>query len=173
MQLIAECKRNERVAQRKLYDTYAAFIFGIIRRYTSDSHIAQEIQSDTFYRIFTKLEQYRFEGAFEGWIRRIAVNTIADYFRRQPPQTASLAEDTNDTAAYAEVDGLSKLAYQELLAMIHDLPFVQRTVFNLFIFEQYSHKEIAALLEITENNSRWHINDARRRLKDKINSLNR
>lgn len=173
LSLIAACRRNERPAQQKLYDTYGSFIFGIIRRYTSDNHIAQEIQSDAFYRIFTRLEQYRFEGAFEGWIRRIAVNAIADYFRRQPPETNPIAEDTADITASTEIDGLSKLAYQELLAMIHELPFTQRTVFNLFVFEQYSHKEIAALLEISDNNSRWHINDARRRLKEKIKSLNR
>lgn len=173
MSLIAACHRNERAAQQKLYDIYGSFIFGIIRRYTNDNHIAQEIQSDAFYRIFTKLEQYRFEGAFEGWIRRIAVNAIADYFRRQPPETTPIAEETTDIVTHAEVDGLSKLAYQELLAMIHELPLVQRTVFNLFVFEQYSHKEIAALLNISDNNSRWQINDARRRLKEKIKAVNR
>lgn len=173
MLLIASCRNNDRGAQRRLYDMYAPLIFGIIRRYTNDDQAAQEIHSDAFYRIFTKLDQYRFEGAFEGWMRRIAVNAIADHFRRQPPSSAPIQEDTTEIMVHADMDGLGKLAYQELLKMVHELPLVQRTVFNLFIFEQYSHKEIGNLLGITENNSRWHINDARRRLKEKIKSINR
>ena len=171
--LIAACLRDDRLAQRRLYDTYSSFIFGVIRRYTNDNLVAQEIQSDAFYRIFINLGQFRFEGAFEGWMRRIAVNAIADYFRKQPPLQAPLSEDTEEIAQYKDLGGPDKLAYKELLALIHELPLVQRTVFNLFVFEQYPHKEIAALLGITENNSRWHINDARRRLKEKINAMNR
>ena len=172
-QLIAACVRKERVAQRQLYDTYASFIFGIIRRYTSDNLAAQEIQSDAFYRILSRLEQYRFEGAFEGWMRRIAVHAIAEYFRRQKPTGVSLPEDVTDVAVHHDAGGVGKLAYQELLKMIHELPVMQRAVFNLFVFEQYPHKEIGALLGITENNSRWQLNDARRRLKEQIIASNR
>ncbi len=172
-QLIAACVRKERKAQRQLYDAYAAFIFGIIRRYTEDSDAAQEIQSDAFYRIFTRLEQYRFEGAFEGWIRRIAVHAVAEYFRKHHLVTTSLPEDTEETAAYYDSGGMGKLVYQELLAMIHGLPATQRAVFNLFVFEQYTHREIATLLGITENNSRWQLNDARRRLKEQIIATDR
>ena len=171
--LIAACRRDEPSAQRRLYDAYAPLVFGIIRRYTADDGVAQEIHSDAFYRIFTRLEQYRFEGAFEGWMRRIAVHAAADYFRKQRPPDTLLQESTEDTAIYHDAHGLSKLAYKELLALIHALPFMQRAVFNLFVFEQYTHKDIATALDISENNSRWHLNDARRRLKEKIIATNR
>lgn len=172
-QLIAACQRNERAAQHKLYELYGPFVFNIVRRYTASPDIVREIQSEAFYRILTRLEQYRFEGSFEGWMRRVTAHVIADYFRRNARHTVPLEEDTLEYPAYAETDGLEKLAYRELLEMVHTLPVTQRTVFNLFVFEQYSHKEIAAALAITENNSRWQMNDARRRLKEKIKSVNR
>lgn len=166
--LLAACINNDRIAQRKLYDTYASMVYGIIRRYTSDEATAQDIQSEAFYRIFKRLEQYRFEGAFEGWMRRIAVHAVADHFRKHKPENIPLTEATGDIPAYNDSGGISGLAYKELLALIHELPTTQRTVFNLFVFEQLSHKEIANLLGISENNSRWHLNDARRRLKERI-----
>jgi RNA polymerase sigma-70 factor (ECF subfamily) len=171
--LIAACLRNDRSAQRRLYETYAATIYGMIRRYTEDDALAQDIQSEAFCRIFSRLSQYRFEGAFEGWMRRITVHAVADYFRRNRPTDMPLNEALEDHVQTCGANGLSGLSYKELLAMIHDLPATQRTVFNLFVFEQYAHKEIAALLGIAENNSRWHLNDARRRLKEKIASTNR
>ncbi len=156
-----------------MYDTYAATIYGMIRRYTEDDAKAQDIQSEAFCRIFSRLSQYRFEGAFEGWMRRITVHAVADYFRRNRPADVALNETTEDLIQSQGANGLSGLSYKELLMMIHSLPATQRTVFNLFVFEEYPHKEIAALLSITENNSRWHLNDARRRLKEKIAASNR
>ncbi len=167
------CRKDDRTAQRKLYDTYAAFIYGIIRRFTSEDAVAQDIQSEAFYRIFKRLDQYRFEGAFEGWIRRIAVHAVADHYRKHRPDNAQLAESTEDIPVYHDTNGPAQLAYKELLAIIHELPTMHRAVFNLFVFEQYAHKEIAALMGISENNSRWHLNDARRRLKEKITATNR
>lgn len=167
------CRANDRSAQRKLYEAYASFIFGIIRRFTEDDAVAQDIQSEAFYRIFKRLEQYRFEGAFEGWMRRIAVHAVADYFRKNRPDNLQLNEAAEDIAVYHDTNGPAQLAYKELLSIIHSLPAMHRAVFNLFVFEQYPHKDIAALMGISEANSRWHLNDARRRLKEKINATNR
>ncbi len=167
------CRSNDRSAQRKLYEAYAAFIYGIIRRFTEDEVVAQDIQSEAFYRIFKRLDQYRFEGAFEGWMRRIAVHAVADYFRKNRPDNLPLSESTEDIAVYHDTNGPAQLGYKELLNIIHRLPSTHRAVFNLFVFEQYAHKEIASLLGITEANSRWHLNDARRRLKEQITATNR
>jgi RNA polymerase sigma-70 factor (ECF subfamily) len=172
-QLIASCLRNDRTAQRRFYEAYAPAIYGVIRRYVDDNNMAQDIHSEAFYRIFKRLDQYRFEGALEGWMHRIAVHAVTDHFRKQRLITSSLAEDTQDIPMYHDSGGLGQLAYKELLAIIHQLPTTQRAVFNLFVFEQYGHKEIASLLEMSENNSRWHLNDARRRLKEKIKALYR
>lgn len=171
--LIAACLRKERSAQQRLYDAYAARIYGIIRRYTEDDAIAEDIQSEAFCRIFDRLAQYRFEGAFEGWMRRIAVNAVADYFRRHRMPETPTREATEDLPQSCAANGLANLSYKELLAMIHELPSTQRAVFNLAVFEQYPHKEIGALLGIAESNSRWYLNDARRRLKEKIAAINR
>lgn len=173
LSLIKACCANDRTAQRKFYDHYAPFIFGIIRRYTSNVDAAEEIHSAAFYRIFKSLDQYRFEGSFEGWMRRIAVNVLSDYFRKSHPNNTSLGEDAEDIPAYADESGPSKMAYKDLLRLIQLLPDTQRAVFNLFVFEECNHKEIADLLGIRENNSRWHLNDARRRLKEQIIVNNR
>jgi RNA polymerase sigma factor (sigma-70 family) len=170
--LIAGCLKNDRSAQRKLYDTYASTIYGMVRRYADDESVANDIQSEAFYRIFSRLGQYRFEGAFEGWMRRITVHAVADYFRRNRPTDVPLNESLEDHNQTHTPSGISTLSYKELLAMISELPQTQRTVFNLFVFEDCPHKEIAALMGINENNSRWHLNDARRRLKERLKAAN-
>lgn len=166
--LIQRCIASDRQAQKQLYEQYASLLFGIILRYCDNQHNAEEILNDTFYRVFTNLKQYSFQGSFEGWMRRIAVNMITDHFRKYtkkiPPHQAELQE----YSATVMDDAASQLSYKELLVVIQELPPTHRAVFNLFVFEQLPHKEIAALLEMSESNSRWHLNDARRRLKEKL-----
>ncbi len=169
--LVKDCLANSRSAQKKLYDLYAPAAYGVIKRYMYNNEpIAQELLNDSFYKIFTKLGQYSFEGAFEGWIRRIVINTVTDHLRKNIVDDQAHKE-VQPEDVYMNSDSLEKIAHKELLKTIQTLPEVQRTVFNLFVFENYSHREIAALLNINENNCRWHMNDARRRLKEKINQL--
>lgn len=168
--LVAECLSQNRAAQKRLYDRYAPGLFAVIRRYVDKQELAEEILNDAFYKIFTKLSLYSFEGAFEGWMRRIAVNLIADHFRKKIPDDAVYKVDVQDYHAFIGSDTIGKMAFKELLVVVHSLPDTQRTVFNLFVFENLSHKEIGGMLGITENNSRWYLNDARRRLKDKLST---
>ena len=169
--LIRDCIAQSRGAQKRLYDQYAPAAYGVIKRYMYNSEpIAQELLNDCFFKIFTKLEQYSFEGAFEGWIRRIVVNTVTDHLRKNIKDDQTHKE-VQPEDVYMNSDSLEKISHKELLKIIHTLPEVQRTVFNLFVFENYSHKEISALLSLNENNCRWHMNDARRRLKEKLNHL--
>lgn len=170
--LIAACLRQERSAQRKLYEQYAALVYGIIRRYERDEVLAQDIQSEAFCRIFDRLSQYRFEGAFEGWLRRIAVRSITDHFRKHGKADEPLHDEVREIPQQQDLNGVHNLSYKELLNMIHELPEKQRTVFNLAVFEQYPHKEIGMMLGIPENNSRWYLNDARRRLREKLAAIN-
>lgn len=169
-ELIQACIAHDRIAQKKMYDLFAPFILGIIRRYTYDLTLADEILNDTFYKIFTALHQYAFKGSIEGWMRRIAINTITDTFRKYVKNEPSHKTDIADIDLYIPGDAAGRLNYKALLELIHTLPKTQRTVFNLFVFEQFSHKEIAEYLGLNENNSRWYLNDARKRLKDKITS---
>jgi RNA polymerase sigma-70 factor (ECF subfamily) len=162
---------ESRSAQKKLYDLYAPAAYGIIKRYLyNNDNLAQEILNDSFYKILTKLDQYNFQGAFEGWIRRIVVNTLTDHLRKhiKPDQ---MHKEVQPEDAYINSDSVEKLSHKELLQLVHTLPDTQRTVFNLFVFENYSHREIGSILNINETNSRWHLNDARRRLKEKLTSL--
>ena len=169
--LIKECKANSRSAQKKLYDIYSPAAYGVIKRYLyNNEHAAAEILNDSFYKIFTKLDQYNFQGAFEGWIRRIVVNTLTDHLRKTM-KDEPMHKEVQPDDGFVDSDSVGNLSYKELLKIVQTLPEAQLGVFNLFVFENYPHKEIAALLNITENNSRWYLNDARRRLKELINSI--
>jgi RNA polymerase sigma-70 factor (ECF subfamily) len=114
--------------------------------------------------------QYTFKGSFEGWMRRIVLNIITDHLRQNIKHEQVIHDKVEEYNAYVD-DSVSKISYKELLHFIHELPETQRTVFNLYVFEDYSHKEIAEQLNLTDNNSRWHLNDARRRLKEKIANM--
>ncbi len=166
--LIRKCIAQDRKAQKKLYDEYAPLLYGIIKRYTYNKGEADEILNDSFYKIFTSLHSYAFAGSFEGWMRRITINCITDNFRKYIKNEPAYKEDVTNIDVYTNDNALGKMSYKELLQKIYELPDTQRAVFNLFVFEQLSHREIATHLGITENNSRWHLNDARKRLKEKI-----
>lgn len=168
--LIRECIANNRKAQKQFFDQYAPLLYGIIKRYTYNRVEADEILNDSFYKIFTSLHSYSFKGSFEGWMRRITVNCITDNFRKYVKKEPAYKVEIENTDMHVDSDAVQKLGYKELLQKVHELPDTQRAVFNLFVFEQFSHKEIAEHLGITEINSRWHLNDARKRLKEKITS---
>jgi RNA polymerase sigma-70 factor (ECF subfamily) len=158
------------VAQKELYTKHSPILFGIIRRYVDDRNACQEILSDAFLKIFTKLHLYSFNGAFEGWMRRIAINCITDHVRKNLKHNQTISTDATSVDVYVHDNAVNKMSYKELLQLVHELPDTQRAVFNLFVFEDLPHKDIAEQLGITENNSRWHLNDARRRLKERIKS---
>jgi len=168
--LVRDCIAQSRSAQKKLYDLYAPEAYGIIKRliYNNES-LADELLNLAFYKIFKDLEKYGFRGAFEGWVRRIVVYTVADHLRKNIKIEPHREVQPDD--AYIHNESVERISHKEILKIITTLPEVQRNVFNLFVFEDYSHKEIAELLDINENNCRWYLNDARRRLKEKINAL--
>jgi RNA polymerase sigma-70 factor (ECF subfamily) len=170
--LVKDCVSGSRTAQKRLYDLYAPRAFAVVKRYVSDNEpLAEEILNDAFYKVLTKLEQYSFQGSFEGWIRRIVINTATDHMRKGISREMHKELQPEDASVGSEPVG--NMTHKELLALIQSLPQAQRTVFNLFVMENYAHKEIAELLNINENNSRWYLNDARRRLKEKIHLINK
>lgn len=169
--LIEQCKSKNRSAQKQLYDKFSPILYAKIRRYVPVTASAQEILNDSFLKIFTNLESYNASGAFEGWMYRITINTVTDHLRKniKYDQIPKVDPDFHEVPVPETIVG--KLAYKELLQVVHSLPDVQRGVFNMFVFDHFSHKEIAEQLGITENNSRWHLNDARRRLKEKLDAM--
>lgn len=169
--LVRDCIAQNRLAQKKLYDRYSPFIYSIIKRYEYNEQSACEILNDVFLKVFTKLEQYSFEGAIEGWMRRIAINTITDHIRKYVKDKQTVSGELQEHNAYIDSNAVQGIAYKELLGLIHGLPEMQKAVFNLHVFESLPHKEIGNLLNITENNSRWYLNMARKSLKEKINMI--
>lgn len=169
--LIKDCIALSRTAQKKLYEKYSPAAYGTIRKYVPDNEaIAKEILNDAFFKVFRDLHQYSFQGAFEGWIRRIVIHAISDHMRRNVKHDRQCREVLPEDA-YVSGHQVESLSHKELLNLIETLPDTQRSIFNLFVFENLSHKEIAGMLNMQQNNCRWHLNDARRRLKEKINSL--
>jgi RNA polymerase sigma-70 factor (ECF subfamily) len=166
--LIAACLENKQAAQRKLYETYAPATWNVIKRYVFEHEAAQEILNDTYYKVFARLEQYEYKGSFEGWIRKIAVNTIVDYLRKYIPKKGFLMSQTYEENAWVAEEAVSKINFKELVSFTYRIPDMHRAVFNLSVFENLSHKEIAAALQISEGNSRWILNDARKKLKEII-----
>lgn len=169
--LIKECIASSRVSQKKLYDIYSPAAYGIVRKYIhNNEQIAMELLNEAFFKVFRDLHQYSFQGAFEGWIRKIVVHTVSDYLRKNM-KVERMTREVQPEDAYVNSEPVSNMSHKELLALIETLPDAQRNIFNLFVFENYSHKEIAKMLDMKQNNCRWHLNDARRRLKEKINAL--
>lgn len=169
--LIQQCIAQNRNAQKALYNQYAPVAYAIIKRYTKHSELADEMLNDAFFKIFTKMSSYNGSGSFEGWMKRVVVNTVTDHLRKyiKDQQVYHAAEMPDDV--YMKEDIVGKLSYKELLNVVQELPDTQRAVFNLYVFEELKHKEISETLGISEVNSRWHLNDARKRLKEKINSM--
>ncbi len=163
--LIDACIDNKHAAQRLLYETYAPATWNVINRYVFEHEAAQEILNDTFFKVFTRLDQYSYKGSFEGWIRKIAVNTIVDYLRKFMPKKGFITSQAYEENSWVEEDAVSKISFKELVAYTYKIPDMHRAVFNFYVFENLSHKEIAEALQISEGNSRWILNDARKQLK--------
>ena len=138
-------------------------MLAVIRRYTSDRDKATDILNNGFLRAFTKIAQYQQTGSFEGWLRRIMVHAVADYFRNGSGQTKEQmpGELPGDLAITTESNTLE---YKDLLLVLQQLPPTTRIVINLFIIEGYSHKEIAELLNISTGTTKWHVSEGKRLL---------
>ncbi len=165
--------QGEAIAQRKFYNyTYRLFM-QICTRYAPTLEEAEQWINDGYVKIFTNASRFVQNGSLEGWLKRIVVNTCLDNLRQLKTQYNSVHLFTKTEASipqnYATTnDALLKMDSHEILQLIQMLPNTQRTVFNLYALEGFSHKEIADELGIKEANSQWHLNQARNFLKAKI-----
>ncbi|MDX1629534.1 MAG: sigma-70 family RNA polymerase sigma factor [Fulvivirga sp.] len=165
--LIEKCLSDNRKAQQKLYDHYAPKMLGVCIRYVKDRDQAEEIMIGGFIKVFNKLDQFKKQGSFEGWIRRIMVNECLTFIRKN--KSIYLEVDIEAARATPDYSNLeSNLQAEELLQMIHELPTGYQTVFNLYAIEGYSHKEIAEHLAISENTSKSQLSRARSLLQKKL-----
>ena len=168
IQLINSCKKGDRAAQRVLYDRLAPRMFPVCIRYVGDRTLAEDILQDGFVTLFTKLDNYKGDGSFEGWARRIFVTTALMYLRKK--YALKMSDDLEVAKGLkTEVTGqIADIGYKELMEMVMSLPTGFRTVFNMYAVEGYSHKEIADILGISEVTSRTQYSRARAILQSKI-----
>ena len=170
--IIKGCLRNDAACQRQIFNRYAGKMLAVCHRYAHSQVEAEDILQDAFIKVFKNLDRFRFEGSFEGWIRRIVVNTALKTFRQKHVKYEDVGLEAIPEVPL-EPTAISNLGEQEIMAMINELPEGYRIVFNLFAIEGYSHKEISAMLQIQEGTSRSQLAKARRLLQVKLANLNR
>ena len=161
---IERCKKGDPRAQRYIYDRYAPRMFAVCCRYLSADMEAEDALVTAFTKVFKHIGQYRFEGSFEGWIRRIVVNEALSMIRKNKSVTHLQIEIHPDEQDLTFPD--SQLEADELIELIAALPTGYRTVFNLYAIEGYAHQEIAEQLGINENTSKSQLSRARKMLRD-------
>ncbi len=159
-QLVRALRKADSRAQRLLYEKYSGRMMAVCFRYVNDRMIAEDILVEGFMKVFEKIEQFKSEGSLEGWIRRIMVNESLGYLRKHKYAEMQVSiEGAADVADFQPAD--SKMAEEDLLAMINRLSAGYKTVFNLYAIEGYSHAEIAEMLQITESTSKSQLHRAR------------
>ena len=159
-QLIRQSAKGNRVFQKMLYDRFSSKMFGVCLRYAPDYQIAEDILQEGFVKAFKNLDRFRFEGSFEGWLRKIMVNTAIEMHRRKN-LLYPIVDVENTEVEFVDESVLSKLAVDDLMSMIAALSPGYKTVFSLYAIEGFSHKEIAEQLNISEGTSKSQLARAR------------
>ena len=167
-QIISECIAGSRKAQVKLYQQFAPKMFGVCLRYAKDATEAEDNLQDGFIKVFTNLKTFRNDGgSLEGWIRRIMINVSLEKIRKQ-----HLLYPVEDVSVYDSInfsdDVIAKIAADDLMKIIQELPPRYRLVFNLYVVEGMSHQEIAEEMSITQGTSKSNLARAREILKKKV-----
>jgi RNA polymerase sigma factor (sigma-70 family) len=170
IELIRACQNKDVTAQHMLFQAYAGKLMTICRRYANDHHEAEDMLQESFIRIFKSINQYKSMGSFEGWVRRITVNTAIQVLQKRKIRFTEL-ENLPIERQSSDSSVLSDLGAEDLLKLISLLPDGYRTVFNLFVLEGYSHEEISKVMKIEAATSRSQLSKARAMLREKINSL--
>lgn len=169
-QLLKDCLNGNAQAQNRLYEMYARKMFGVCLRYASDRSMAEDFMQEGFIRVFTKLSSFKFQGSFEGWIRRIMVNTSLELLRKNDVFRFSVELDNLNQIEDEEESTPDQIDAESLLNHLQEMPTGFRTVFNLYAVENLSHKEIGKMLGISEGTSKSQYARARvwlqKRLKD-------
>jgi RNA polymerase sigma-70 factor (ECF subfamily) len=166
-QIIQGCMKADRKFQELLYKKFSAKMYAVCLRYAGEVNSAQDVLQDGFVKVFTNIEKFRGEGSFEGWVRRIFVNTSLEFIRKKSNLYIAQEPDANKMRDFDE-NGLQKLMKEDILEMIQSLSTGYRTIFNLYIVEGFSHKEIAEMLNVSEGTSKSQLARERYILKERL-----
>jgi len=174
-ELLDACLKQDRLAQNRLYKEVFSFLMSICIRYKNDYDTAGASLNSIFLKILDNLGSFKKEDSFIAWIKRIAVNHLIDEYRKhkREQEKISYLEDISvchSTSTNHEMEG--ELDSEYLLQMIQELPAVTTKVFNLYAIDGYKHREIAELLSMSENTSKWHLREARIKLKAMLELFN-
>ncbi|MFD2100250.1 RNA polymerase sigma factor [Flagellimonas iocasae] len=164
-ELIENCKKGERRAQAELYRRYSGILFGMCLKYSKNKTEAEDNLHDSFMTIFSKIDQYSFQGSFEGWIKRITVNTVLQKYRKE--QHLNVVSENIGEEAEVDTEG-TDISLSTLLGYIQELPNKYRLTFNLYVLDGYSHKEISEMLGTSTGTSKSNLARAKMILREKI-----
>jgi RNA polymerase sigma factor (sigma-70 family) len=162
-ELVEGCLRNDKASQDYLYKKFSSKMFGLCIRYSNTREEAEDVLQEGFIKVFNKIDRFKHEGSFEGWIRRIMINTaLKSKDKRKLKYENAGLDNVREPKFDSQV--LGELNRKELMRIINSLPEGYRVVFNLFAVEGYPHKEIAQMLQISEGTSRSQYSRARQNL---------
>ena len=172
IQLIEQCLQNNKKAQKKLFDSFAPVLLGVCMRYTKDRSEAEDVLQEVFIKIYKSLGQFEDKGSFEGWMKRITVNTAITHYRKNlkhayQEDITEIRELNISNNSYREAE----FTHDELLGVIRALPPGYKMVFNLFAVEGYKHKEIAEMMNIDISTSKSQYSRARKLIQQKLEEL--
>ncbi|HVF97147.1 MAG TPA: sigma-70 family RNA polymerase sigma factor [Flavisolibacter sp.] len=166
--IIDGCRQNNRKAQEALYRAYYKTMITICLRYTKNDDDAVEVLNNGFLKVFQHINRYEFtKASLYTWIRTIVVNTCLDFVKKKA-RAEKHHELNNSVDVHVPADVVSRMKAAELLQLVRGLPPSTGAVFNLYVIEGYSHREIGKLLGISEGTSKWHLSEARKSLQQKI-----
>ncbi|MEO5571407.1 MAG: RNA polymerase sigma factor [Bacteroidia bacterium] len=177
--LVEQCVRHNSNAQTVLYNKYLQKMMAICLRYLKSEEDASEVLNNAFLKVFSKIKQYKSEGSLEGWIKRIVINSSLDFIRSNK-EYKNIFILTNEFPSYGSPDETDHaaddfsvaalhLSQEEVFEMVGELPPATRVVFNLYVIDDFAHKEIAQQLNLSVGTSTWHLSNARKLMKEKIN----
>jgi len=168
---VKKLKESDAKAQRVFYEQLAPKMYGICLRFAFAKDDADDILQDGFIRVFKHIKDFRGEGSLEGWVRRTIVNTAINYYKKKIKQGINVDLDIVQGKVKEASGVVEKMAADELLTLIGELPPGYRTVFNLNVIEGYTHKEIGKILEISENTSKSQLSRARASLQNRLSII--
>jgi len=167
--VIQGCLLGKRKAQETLYKLFAAKMLGVCMRYATDKMEAEDMLQNGFIKVFSKMQDFKGEGSFEGWMRRIMVHSAIEYYRKYNKMMQLVDMETPGVESTVNSVAACSLEAKDLLAIIQTLPPGYRMVFNMYAIEGYSHKEIGEIMNISEGASKSQLSRARTILKEKVN----
>lgn len=170
-EIVKGCKQHNHQQQELLYKLCYAPMLKVCTRYARDVDEAAAIYNEAMLKVFNNIEQYKGESELPAWIRRIVINTCIDHYRRHSRFIHQPVEAVIDQGIMITPEVYDRLSGHDVTRLLHELPKNTGMVFSLFVLEGYKHEEIGQLLGISTGTSKWHLNEARRLLKEKLDSL--